>query len=172
MFAQSLGIKSAAQWREYCKGNLPNLGGKPEDIPTAADRVYHDEGWLGWADWLGTEGKPRLGRAKISTLVRTTKSIAVTTETSCCLRENVLSLVMPGTRLAAGMDWTRHIVDLPRAQRELSIARLVARDFQIAMPEELEPADVFAVLLTALRAFLYPKSLALTNAAQDADSRR
>ena len=35
-----------------------------------------------------------------------------------------------------------------------------------------QPADVFAVLLTALRAFLYPKSLALTNAAQDADSRR
>ncbi len=53
-FARSLGLKSAAQWREYCKGKLPNLGRKPEDIPTAADRIYQEEGWLGWGDWLGT----------------------------------------------------------------------------------------------------------------------
>jgi hypothetical protein len=47
-FARGLGLKSAAQWREYCKS-----GRKPDDVPADPGRVYADDGWAGMGDWLG-----------------------------------------------------------------------------------------------------------------------
>jgi hypothetical protein len=48
-FVRKLGIKSLAEWRQYCKS-----GKKPRDIPMAANTVYADD-WTRWADWFGTE---------------------------------------------------------------------------------------------------------------------
>jgi hypothetical protein len=47
-FARRLGLKSEAEWFDYCKS-----GKKPADIPAAAPRAYADAGWSGFGDWLG-----------------------------------------------------------------------------------------------------------------------
>jgi superfamily II DNA or RNA helicase len=49
-FVHALGLKSAAGWREYAKSNE-----RPYDIPTNPQNVYATEGWVSWADWVGTE---------------------------------------------------------------------------------------------------------------------
>jgi 3-mercaptopyruvate sulfurtransferase SseA len=46
-FVRSLGLKSQVEWQAYYKS-----GGKPDDIPTAPDRIYADD-WVNLADWLG-----------------------------------------------------------------------------------------------------------------------
>jgi superfamily II DNA or RNA helicase len=48
-FARNLGLKSRAEWKEYCKS-----GKKPSDIPKAPDQLYRETGWAGFGDWLGT----------------------------------------------------------------------------------------------------------------------
>jgi predicted helicase len=46
-FARGLGLKSAIEWRDYCKS-----GKKPIDIPSKPERY---DNWAGYDDWLGTE---------------------------------------------------------------------------------------------------------------------
>ena len=48
-FVHSLGLESVEQWRIYINGET-----KPADIPNAPDRVYLNDGWSGYGDWLGT----------------------------------------------------------------------------------------------------------------------
>src|SRR5207247_688511 len=43
-----------AEWRVFCKGEMPRLGRLPVDIPVAPEQQYADNGWMGWGDWLGT----------------------------------------------------------------------------------------------------------------------
>ena len=47
--ARKLGLKSSTEWVNYCRS-----GKNPENIPGNPDRVYKDEGWQSWGDWLGT----------------------------------------------------------------------------------------------------------------------
>ena len=56
-FARSLGLKNAAEWRDYSAGRMPGKGLRPPDIPTNPSKVYAGKGWTGFGDWLGT-GKP------------------------------------------------------------------------------------------------------------------
>ncbi len=53
-YVRRLNLKSYTEWRKFCKGQFPERGKLPADIPTAPDRVYQDKGWLNWGDWLGT----------------------------------------------------------------------------------------------------------------------
>ncbi|MEI7911196.1 MAG: hypothetical protein WCK77_16295 [Verrucomicrobiota bacterium] len=53
-FVRGLGLKGNSAWRNYCKGNLPEKGALPPDIPAAAHSIYSDKGWAGYGDWLGT----------------------------------------------------------------------------------------------------------------------
>jgi hypothetical protein len=55
-FARFLGLKSKKEWQEWRAS-----GDRPDDIPSAPDQTYHDEGWLSWPDWLGY-GEGRVGR--------------------------------------------------------------------------------------------------------------
>jgi Helicase conserved C-terminal domain len=48
-FARTLGLNSTSKWRAYSKSGL-----LPPDIPTNPNRQYRNEGWISWADWLGT----------------------------------------------------------------------------------------------------------------------
>lgn len=48
-FARRLGLKSASQWRDYCKS-----GEKPPDVPAVPYAVYANDGWISFGDWLGT----------------------------------------------------------------------------------------------------------------------
>jgi hypothetical protein len=54
-FVRSLGLKSVAEWRQFC-----NSGNKPADIPAAPWGTYADAGWSGMGDWIGT-GRRRGG---------------------------------------------------------------------------------------------------------------
>lgn len=47
-FVRRLKLKSNKAWRKYCAS-----GRKPVDITTHPDRVYADDGWSDWGDWLG-----------------------------------------------------------------------------------------------------------------------
>jgi hypothetical protein len=48
-FVRKLGLKSGNEWRDYCSS-----GERLPDIPSNPDAVYRRDGWLSWADWLGT----------------------------------------------------------------------------------------------------------------------
>jgi len=53
-FVHNLGLKSRIEWREYFKGNLPEKGKVPNDIPANPERTYKNKGWVSMGDWLGT----------------------------------------------------------------------------------------------------------------------
>ena len=47
-YVRGLGLKSRAEWSAFCRS-----GKKPDDIPAAPGRVYANDRWAGWGDWLG-----------------------------------------------------------------------------------------------------------------------
>ena len=51
--AQKLG--SWKEWKEYSKSVK-----RPSNIPGMPDKVYRDDGWVSWPDWLGYEKKVML----------------------------------------------------------------------------------------------------------------
>jgi superfamily II DNA or RNA helicase len=53
-FARSLKLKNQSEWVEYCRGNLPDKGLRPRDIPRSPSRTYAGKGWISMGDWLGT----------------------------------------------------------------------------------------------------------------------
>ena len=48
-FVRGLGLKSVAEWREYCQ-----VRQEARDIPANPDQTYAKDGWAGTGDWLGT----------------------------------------------------------------------------------------------------------------------
>jgi superfamily II DNA or RNA helicase len=54
-FACSLKLTGQRQWKQYAKGERPDLPPKPEDIPASPWYAYENRGWAGWRNWLGTE---------------------------------------------------------------------------------------------------------------------
>lgn len=61
-FVQGLGIRSAAQWWAYHRGEFPHLPPCPPDMPSRPHTVYRDRGWVSWGRFLGTGsfvGRPR-----------------------------------------------------------------------------------------------------------------
>ena len=53
-FACNLDLKNKDEWGKFCKGNLPEKGTLPKDIPATPQSTYADKGWAGFGDWLGT----------------------------------------------------------------------------------------------------------------------
>ncbi len=53
-FARKLKLKNGKEWYAYCKGEMPNLGRLPADIPANPNQTYADTGWTDWGGWLGT----------------------------------------------------------------------------------------------------------------------
>jgi len=56
-FVHSLKLKSAEEWNHFCRGQMPEKGIRPPDIPTTPSRSYAKTGWIGLGDWLG-KNKP------------------------------------------------------------------------------------------------------------------
>jgi superfamily II DNA or RNA helicase len=54
-YVRRLGLRSRTEWQAYCKGQIPGLQTKPNNIPANPARTYSDSGWLSVADWLGTK---------------------------------------------------------------------------------------------------------------------
>lgn len=53
-FVQSLGLKNVKEWRLYSRGELKGHSARPDDIPAAPEKIYMNDGWCGYGDWLGT----------------------------------------------------------------------------------------------------------------------
>ena len=49
---RGLELKSEKGWRAWSKS-----GQRPSDIPAAPNKIYRDEGWISYPDWLGFEGR-------------------------------------------------------------------------------------------------------------------
>ena len=52
-FVNSMGFKNTFEWGLYCKS-----GKKSFDIPSHPEKIYKNNGWIDWYDWLGKE-KPK-----------------------------------------------------------------------------------------------------------------
>ncbi|NQX01737.1 DEAD/DEAH box helicase family protein [bacterium] len=53
-FARLLNLRSGQEWKSFCKGEIPEKGTLPQNIPYKPSRTYKDKGWSGMGDWLGT----------------------------------------------------------------------------------------------------------------------
>jgi hypothetical protein len=53
-FAHALKLKNENEWRRFCKGQMPEKGMRPADIPATPNNTYANKGWKGIGDWLGT----------------------------------------------------------------------------------------------------------------------
>jgi hypothetical protein len=49
---RGLELKRQEEWKEWSKSNH-----RPSDIPANPHKVYRDDGWNSWPDWLGSEGR-------------------------------------------------------------------------------------------------------------------
>ncbi|MBI4680138.1 MAG: hypothetical protein HY753_02710, partial [Nitrospirae bacterium] len=54
-FVRGVGLRTHAEWRKYCEGQLSEKGIKPSDIPDDPRYLYQASGWISWGDWLGTD---------------------------------------------------------------------------------------------------------------------
>lgn len=52
-YVRSLNLKSTYQWQLYLKGLIKYLPPKPPDIPSNPNRVYANNGWISYKDWVG-----------------------------------------------------------------------------------------------------------------------
>jgi hypothetical protein len=53
-FVHSLELKCVDEWYKFCRGQMPEKGSLPDDIPSKPSRSYSKNGWKGVGDWLGT----------------------------------------------------------------------------------------------------------------------
>ena len=56
-FARKLKLKSETEWRLFCRGEMPQLGKRPLDIPARPEKTYAKKGWQSIGDWLGTRNR-------------------------------------------------------------------------------------------------------------------
>lgn len=52
-FVHSLKLKNQDEWRKFCKGQMPEKGAFPADLPTNPHHTYAKTGWVNTADWIG-----------------------------------------------------------------------------------------------------------------------
>ena len=52
VFVHTLKLKNSKEWKRFCKGQMPEKGMLPTDIPKAPQHTYKAEGWKGYGDWL------------------------------------------------------------------------------------------------------------------------
>ncbi len=53
-FVHALNLGGSTEWFRWSRGDLPEKGTRPLDVPSAPWFVYRGKGWRGWGDWLGT----------------------------------------------------------------------------------------------------------------------
>ena len=53
-YVHLLNLQSVNEWRRFCRGEMPEKGKLPDDIPVGPERLYKSQGWKGYGDWLGT----------------------------------------------------------------------------------------------------------------------
>jgi hypothetical protein len=54
-FCKALKLKNKDEWTRYAKGEMPHKALKPKDIPSRVDKIYKEQGWEGFDDFLGSK---------------------------------------------------------------------------------------------------------------------
>ena len=54
-YVQKLQLCSQTEWKLFCRGEILSKGILPLDIPSTPNMIYHQKGWQGYGDWLGTK---------------------------------------------------------------------------------------------------------------------
>ena len=52
-FARELRLQTEEEWLQFCRGERPDLGRLPDDMPVNAYQTYAGKGWRGYPDFLG-----------------------------------------------------------------------------------------------------------------------
>jgi len=52
-FARELHLQTEEEWLQFCRGERPELGKLPDDMPVNAYQTYAGKGWKGYPDFLG-----------------------------------------------------------------------------------------------------------------------
>lgn len=63
-FVHKLRLRSVNEWYLFCKGELPEKGQLPANIPASPGYKYSSSGWKGFPDWLGNGVAPKKKRKK------------------------------------------------------------------------------------------------------------
>ena len=63
LFARQLKLANWKEWEAFCRGELPDKGKLPNDIPISARAHYAGKGWISVGDWLGS-GAPSKKKLK------------------------------------------------------------------------------------------------------------
>ncbi|WLD13591.1 helicase-related protein [Planctellipticum variicoloris] len=146
-FARTLNLKESRDWYEWGR-----TAGRPTDIPFSPDTRYRDEGWMGWADFLGNQ--TRLTHNGIVAFLR---SLGECVET---LTELDLYLILMhngmltrdsrllGTKLLRGLLHARTVEDVREAEKALltglradDVADRTQEIVHAVTPWELAPSD-------------------------------
>ena len=53
-FVHRLKLKNREEWQKFSRGQLPQKGSLPADIPATPEQTYKNQGWINLGDWLGT----------------------------------------------------------------------------------------------------------------------
>ena len=56
-FVRTLNLKSIHNWTKYLEGSLIGYKSKPSSIPANPEKVYKNEGWIDFNDWLDISNK-------------------------------------------------------------------------------------------------------------------
>ena len=51
-FVRSLKLRGKREWQQYAK-----TGERPDDIPSHPEKIYKNNGWKDWVDWLRIQSK-------------------------------------------------------------------------------------------------------------------
>ncbi len=54
-FVRKQKLQNSKEWKLWSKGEHSALLKRPDYIPPHPDVVYHNDGWDGWSDWIGTK---------------------------------------------------------------------------------------------------------------------
>jgi len=54
VYTKNFRFINTKEWFGFCRGEMPEKGELPKDIPKHPQLVYKNEGWKGWGYWLGT----------------------------------------------------------------------------------------------------------------------
>ena len=74
-FVHTLELKDLHQWLAYSRGDMPEKGTKPPDIPDRPDYAYKGKGWISWQDWVGISYSDSLGNRGQEDFVQTPRGI-------------------------------------------------------------------------------------------------
>jgi len=103
-YCRNLNLCSETEWRDWRKN-------KPNFIPSNPQKIYKNDGWIGYHDWLGYNRNESMGESKIKQILER-KSIIYEKEKVFKECKNIISLrfdfYIPSKNLCIEFDGIQH----------------------------------------------------------------